>query len=258
MRSLFLFAVVGLLSLEGIAACSFRESPEDSESQPQAGSELDGGDASLVAWTADNCLEGQNMDALDVDISRCPALPQYPRPATLSSGEQVSLGAWELGTTSNGETYKYGGLSPADGGGGTILTFEGGSAPVNEGNLVCWAKGYYRLRKILQDPPREWLLLRGWGFQFRFFQFQTDLRNGATGFRKITSYQNHLIKWVTVISQTGECQQPTLTKFRDYAKGELTRRGIDPDGGLPVPEGGAPLDAGPTADASASAADASQ
>jgi hypothetical protein len=247
-RSVFLFAVFGLIGLSGIAACSSRPS-EDSESLSQAGSDLDGGAEGGAVWTADNCLDGQNMDALDVDISRCPALPQYPRPASLPSGEQVSLGAWEIGTTSNGETYKYGGLSPADGGPGMVITFEGGSAPVNDGNLKCWAKGYYRLRKILQDPPSEWMLLRGWGFQFRFFQFQTDMRNGATGYRKISSFQNHLVKWVTVISQTGECQQPTLTKFRDYAKSELTRRGIDPDGGLPVPEAGAP-------DASSSPSDA--
>lgn len=255
-RSVFLFAVIGLSGAVA-AACSIQgtsSSHEDTESQPQAGSELDGGgaaaDGSAVVWTADNCLDGQDMDSADVDISNCPALPQYPRPATLPSGEQVSLGAWEQGTTSTGATYKYGGLAREDGGSGIVLTFEGGSAPVSDSNLQCWAKGYYRLRKMLQDPPSEWLLLRGWGFQFRFFQFQTDLRNGPTGFKKITSYQNHLVKWVTVISQTGECQQPTLTKFRDYAKAELARRGIDPDGGLPVPEAGAPSDAGSAADAS--------
>jgi hypothetical protein len=177
-----------------------------------------------TVWTADNCLDGQDLDAADLDISHCPSLPEAPQSVALGA-EQVSLGAWELGTTANGDRYKYGSLASGEAG-QRILTFEGGSVAVNEGNVSCWSKGYYRLRKILQDPPREWLALRNARFQHRFFQFQTDLRNGPTGFRKITSYQDHLVKWVTVIDAAGVCQQPTLGEFRDYAKSELTRRGI--------------------------------
>jgi len=68
------------------------------------------------------------------------------------------------------------------------------------------------------------------GFQYRFFQFQTDLRNGKTGYMKISSFEDHLVKWVTIVDAKGVCKQPTLTQFRDYAKGELTLRG------LPVPK----------------------
>jgi hypothetical protein len=39
------------------------------------------------------------------------------------------------------------------------------------------------------------------------------------------------VKWVTVISAKGVCQQPTLTKFRDYAAGELKSRNIAAPGG---------------------------
>ena len=56
------------------------------------------------------------------------------------------------GTVSTGEHYKYGTFATADDG-VTSLSFEGGSAAVNEGNLVCWSKGYHRLRKILQEIP---------------------------------------------------------------------------------------------------------
>ena len=39
------------------------------------------------------------------------------------------------------------------------------------------------------------------------------------------------MKWVTVISKTGTCQQPTLSKFREYAAGELKTRGLPAPGG---------------------------
>jgi hypothetical protein len=174
--------------------------------------------------TADKCLDGQDMDAADVDIAACPAIPAIPESMTVK-GKKTDLGAWELGTTSDGATYKYGTLSAPTSNPRT-LSFEGGSVAVNAENLECWSKGYHRLRKMLQDPPAEWIALRDAGFQYRFFQFQTDLRNGPTGFKTISSFQDHLIKWVTVISTKGVCEQPTLAKFKSYAKSELTKRGI--------------------------------
>jgi hypothetical protein len=172
----------------------------------------------------DKCLDGQDMDAADVDVSKCPPIPSIPADIS-SAGKKTSLGAWELGTSAEGENYVYGTLSdPASS--PRTLTFDGGTTTVNKENLECWAKGYYRLRKILQAPPAEWVTLRDKGFQFRFFQFQTDLRNGPTGYKGISSFQDHLVKWVTVISTKGVCEQPTLTKFKTYAKSELTRRGI--------------------------------
>jgi hypothetical protein len=179
--------------------------------------------------TADDCLDGQDMDAADVDITRCPALPSIPEDAPMGS-ETIDLGAWELGTTVDGDTYKYGTLSKP-GTNPRVLKFDGGEAEVNDLNVECWAKGYYRLRKILQDPPAEYVALHKADFQFRFFQFQTDLRNGTTGYKSIASFQDHLVKWVTVITKAGVCQQPTLTKFRDYAKAELTTRGLPQPGG---------------------------
>ncbi|MBX3204514.1 MAG: hypothetical protein KF764_05565 [Labilithrix sp.] len=172
----------------------------------------------------DRCLDGQDMDAADVDISSCPAIPSIPKEALLGK-EKIGLGAWEIGTTADGETYKYGTLSSPTSN-PRVLSYDGGSVAVNAENLECWAKGYYRLRKMLQDPPAEYVKLHGEGFQYRFFQFQTDLRNGPTGFKQISSFQDHLVKWVTVITAAGVCQQPTLSKFREYAKSELTRRGI--------------------------------
>ena len=64
--------------------------------------------------------------------------------------------------------------------GPTVLSFEGGSAPVDASNVKCWAKGYYRLRTILQNPPLEWLALRAAGFQSRFFQFPNRPRFATT------------------------------------------------------------------------------
>lgn len=192
--------------------------------------------------TADDCLADQDMDAADVDVSACPEIPSLPRPAMMG-GVSVSLGAWEIGTTADGDTYKYGSLTDADADGGPrMLEFDGGSVAVNAENLQCWAKGYYRLRTILQNPPSEYVALRSAGFQVRFFQFQTDHRNGATGYRGISSYQNHLVKWVTVVSAAGECDQPTLSEFRAYASSELARRGLTGS-----------ADAGADADASTSA-----
>ena len=179
-----------------------------------------------IALNADNCLGDQDMDLEDVDISRCPALPSYPERARLGTTEnEVSLGAWELGTTTSGENYKYGTLS-AVGTGARALSYGGGSDLVNDDNIACWAKGYYRLRKMLQNPPAEYMKLHSHGFQTSFFQFQTDLRNGDTGFMKISSYQDHLVKWVTLIDRNGTCIQPTLKKFKKYAAQELIRRGI--------------------------------
>ena len=213
---------------------------EGSTTEPTPGQDMDGMEPAAPAPTgtgttappppsgptasADKCLDGQDMDGADVNVSTCPAIPELPEDAPMGN-VKVSLGAWEIGTTADGETYKYGELS-APGMTTRTLTYDGGSTAVNAQNLECWAKGYYRLRKILQNAPAEYVALKNAGFQFRFFQFQTDLRNGATGYKAISSFQDHLVKWVTVISAAGVCQQPTLTKFRDYAKSELTRRGL--------------------------------
>lgn len=190
--------------------------------------------AEQVKGTADDCLSGQDMDAPDVDVSKCPEIPSLPEDAPMAGNakDPVSLGAWEIGTTKEGETYKYGKLSKPGAETRTLTFMEGsGTTEVDKENLECWAKGYYRLRKILQDPPAEYVTLRNAKFQYRFFQFQTDLRNGSTGYKGIASFQDHLVKWVTVISKSGVCQQPTLSKFREYAKGELETRGLAQPGG---------------------------
>lgn len=176
---------------------------------------------------ADRCLDGQDLNAADVDISRCPALPSAPESVRLgNTNTSVSLGAWELGQTADGAYYAYGSLSAPNAHGERALSHADGNSLVNAGNIECWAKGYYRLRKILQNPPADYVKLRNAGFQVRFFQFQTDLRNGGTGFREITSYMDHLVKWVTVIDTDGTCVQPTLDKFQSYLTGELERRGL--------------------------------
>ena len=175
----------------------------------------------------DRCLDGQDMDGADIDIKTCPALPDAPDSAAMGK-ETVDLGAWEIGTTADGDTYKYGfftGSNPRK------LKFDTGTVAVNDKNIECWSKGYYRLRKMLQTPPAAYVALYKAHFQYRFFQFQSDLRNGSTGFKEISSFQDHLVKWVTVITAAGVCQQPTLSKFTAYAKDELKTRG------LPVPAG---------------------
>ena len=183
--------------------------------------------AQEVVYTADNCLDGQSLYAEDINVSKCPVLPSAPEAALLGeTGKQISLGAWELGTTAEGEAYKYGSLSEANGAAPRVLSYEGGSTEVNKGNLTCWAKGYYRLRKILQNPPADYMKLYNAGFQVRFFQFQTDLRNGTTGYKKISSYMDHLVKWVTLIKEDGTCVQPTMGRFQEYLKAEVTRRGL--------------------------------
>jgi hypothetical protein len=185
--------------------------------------------AKAAPWAADHCLDGQNLRASDVDIRRCPALPTLPEPVRwLESGDRVSLGAWELGQTREGLTYKYGSLTEPNTQGARRLRFydEEDSTAVDSLNLRCWAKGYYRLRKILQNPPEAYVRLREAGFQGRFFQFQTDLRYGGTGFRQISSFRDHLVKWVTVIRRDGTCVQPRLQDFEAYLEGELERRGL--------------------------------
>jgi len=181
--------------------------------------------AQTETFTADNCLQGQDLNAPDINISQCPAMPQIPQNVTSPMIQgQISLGAWELGMTSNGQAYKYGVLAQEEE--QVVLKFYGTeeSSVVDELNLTCWAKGYFRLRAILQNPPAEYIKLRDAGFQSRFFQFQTDLRNGSTGFKRITSYQDHLVKWVTLITKDEQCIQPTYSKFKNYAIRELIRR----------------------------------
>jgi hypothetical protein len=177
--------------------------------------------------TEDNCLGDQDLNADDIDISQCPALPANTNSIALGdTEEQVSLGAYEIGQTAEGETYKYGSLSEPNANEPRTLSYEGGSTVLNDGNVTCFAKGYYRLRAILQNPPADYIKLRDAGFQKRFFQFQTDLRNGPTGYRKISSYMDHLVKWVTLIDEDGNCVQPTLGKFQSYLTAELERRGL--------------------------------
>lgn len=233
---------ITLFSLPLLAACTQetivkKVPPPETPGEGQPGESTDGTDPGTetpeqpkpTTLTPDTCIDGQDLDAADVDISACPEIPALPEDAPMAGNakDMVGLGAWEIGTTKEGDTYKYGKLSKP----GTtprVLTFmEGsGTTEVNAENLQCWAKGYYRLRKILQNPPAEYVALRKAGFQYRFFQFQTDLRNGPTGYKQISSFQDHLVKWVTVISKTGVCQPPTLTKFREYAKSELARRNL--------------------------------
>ena len=156
-----------------------------------------------------------------VDIKNCPPIPTYPAKAF-----GYSLGAWELGQTKEGEYYKYGDLNAPDKD-PRILSYSGGETKVDQKNLDCWAAGYYRLRAYLKTPPPEYKKLVAAGYQGRFFQFQTDLRIGETGFRKISSYQDHLVKWVTVITPEGKCVEPTLKKFVDYVKKELEYRNVE-------------------------------
>lgn len=174
-----------------------------------------------------NCLGDQDLYAEDVNIDNCSELPSSPGSTPMyrpdGTTEYINLGAWELGKTSNGENYKYGSLSYDN---PRYLTYAGGSAPVNDLNLECWAKAYYRLKSILLNPPSDYIKLKDAGFQYRFFQFQTDLRNGSTGYRQISSYMDHLVKWVSVIDQNGNCIQPTLGKFEAYLAGEIQRRGL--------------------------------
>jgi hypothetical protein len=180
-------------------------------------------------FNADNCIDGQDLNAEDIDISHCPAIPNTPNPVDLGvNGPAIDLGAWEIGTTAEGQNYKYGSLSTPKESELRTLTFAegGGATHVNEANITCWAKGYYRLRKILENPPADYIKLYEHHFQVRFFQFQTDLRNGPTGFREISSYMDHLVKWVTVIQPDGSCNQPTLSEFQSYLANEVARRGL--------------------------------
>jgi hypothetical protein len=175
-------------------------------------------------FNADNCIDGQDLYAEDIDISNCPAIPNSPQTSLLGNSDiSINLGAWELGLTAEGEAYKYGSLTSFSAG-ERRLNFEGTSTLVNDINLDCWAKGYYRLRAILQSPPEAYTRLHAANFQVRFFQFQTDLRNGSTGFMEISSYMDHLVKWVTVINEDGQCIQPTLGKFETYLDAEVIRR----------------------------------
>lgn len=220
MKRLF-FPVLALTTI-GLVGCASDNTDDDGSGEQSEQSVT-------AAATADNCLGTQDLDAPDVDISACPPIPSLPENARLGAGgPSLSLGNWELGTTASGQVYKYGSLS-RPGTSPRKLSYDSGSDEVNDGNLQCWAKGYYRLRKYLKDPPREYVALRKAGFQGRFFQFQTDLRNGPTGFRRISSYMDHLVKWVTVVQADGSCDQPTLSEFRDYAKSELQRRGLAAD-----------------------------
>ena len=202
-------------------------SPEVTDPAPERRSPIPNAPTSSSKPPEDRCLDGQDMDAADVDVKTCPAIPDAPDTTPMGK-DTIDLGAWEMGTTADGDTYKYGSLTGSN---PRKLKFDGGTVAVNDKNLECWAKGYYRLRKILQTPPAAYVALHKAGFQYRFFQFQTDLRNGATGYKEISSFQDHLVKWVTVITASGVCQQPTLSKFRTYAKDELKSRG------LPVPAG---------------------
>lgn len=244
MKNLLIASFVGVVGMIPLVACSnetiVKKAPAaDTAADPAPAETTDGTDpaapdagadsgtpAPTSSSTApeDRCLDGQDLDAPDVDVSKCPAIPSIPADTPMGK-ETINTGAWEIGTTADGDTYKYGTLS-APTTNPRVLTFDTGKVAVNAENLECWSKGYYRLRKILQDPPAEYVALYNAHFQYRFFQFQSDLRNGPTGFKAISSFEDHLVKWVNVITPQGVCQPPTLKAFRDYAKSELTRRGV--------------------------------
>jgi hypothetical protein len=175
---------------------------------------------------AEHCLDGQDIDSSEVDISGCPELPRSPDSASLGiDGERVGLGAWELNMSNEGDTFVIGSIGEHDPDSDT-WTFAG-RTQVDEANITCWAKGYYRLRKILQDPPADYVTLSEAGFQGSFFQFQTDKRKPGWGYPGISSYKDHLVKWVTIVEDDGSCSPPTLQEFKDYAAGEVARRGLE-------------------------------
>lgn len=238
MKSLLIALVVGLPLVACTEEVIVKPAPAAAAPAPETPAEVTEPEAdaavpdpnaptSTSKLAEDRCLDGQDMDGADVDLTKCPALPDAPEEAMMGT-KAIELGAWEIGTTADGDTYKYGSLTGSN---PRKLKFDGGTVAVNDKNIECWAKGYYRLRKMLQTPPAAYVALHKAGFQFRFFQFQTDLRNGSTGYKEISSFQDHLVKWVTVITAAGVCQQPTMSKFRAYAKDELKTRG------LPVPAG---------------------
>src|SRR5437868_8276506 len=88
--------------------------------------------AADVAYTEDNCIDGQDLNAADIDISHCPVLPTDPTTVALgTTGQVIDLGAWEIGQTAEGQAYKYGSLSEPNGAEPRVLTFEGGTTVVN-------------------------------------------------------------------------------------------------------------------------------
>lgn len=174
---------------------------------------------------AETCLDGQDLDSAEMDISQCPQLPSSPDSSVLGiGGERIRLGAWELNMSNEGDTFVIGSIGEHDEETDT-WTFAG-RTDVDEANITCWAKGYYRLRKILQDPPAAYVRLSEAGFQGSFFQFQTDKRKPGWGYPGISSYKDHLVKWVTIVEADGSCSPPTLQEFADYAAAELERREI--------------------------------
>ena len=180
------------------------------------------------ALTADNCIEGQDLNASDVDVTDCPSLPRSPQRATMKMDDSgttrnVSTGGWEMEVTQkeDGEydSYVIAGMNDP-----TQTPIWDGAAHADMINYNCWSKGYHRLRALLQDPPQSYINLVNEGFYGSFYQYQVDRRIGATGFANgLTPYGDHLIKWVTTVERDGTCTQPTYSQFDQFAQALLRR-----------------------------------
>ena len=91
-------------------------------------------------FTENDCLGDQDLNQPNVDISNCPAIPEYPEDAY-----DYPLGAWELGQTREGEVYKYGDLTAADQN-PRKLQYSGGETAVDQTNKRWQASDGHRSR----------------------------------------------------------------------------------------------------------------
>lgn len=48
-----------------------------------------------IIYTANNCLDGKDLNADDVDISKCPEIPLAPDYVSTDWAGSISLGMWE-------------------------------------------------------------------------------------------------------------------------------------------------------------------
>ena len=131
-----------------------------------------------------------DLDIRDFDASEFPETPESPEvpPEVAKFGINPSIGGYEVWPG-----YKIMDLS-------TWKAQDTQQGPFEIGLAECFRKSYWRLYKILQNPPSEYLkMVKDHDGPSNFYVFINDVRNGnpsAAWHDKLVNYQNNIVKWL--------------------------------------------------------------
>ena len=189
MKQVFLYLGVAAASLVALTSSSCKErEPESTALKSEATAPPPPPATTPVNQAISN--PNLDLDVRDFDASDFPETPERPvaPPEVAQFGISPYIGGYEVWPG-----YKIMGLS-------TWKTQDTQQAPFEIGLADCFRKSYWRLYKILQNPPSEYLkMVKDHDGPSDFYVFINDVRKGnpnAAWHDKLVNFQNSIVKWL--------------------------------------------------------------